>query len=109
MGPAVDTGTAAYQQRRGGAADAEPCTTIGAMAKPVPRLSAEEIQQVIAVAWDDKPPFTAVLHRHGLTPGQVVQLLKRELTPNAFKVWKARSGALPRPAARRAPAKKTRR
>jgi uncharacterized protein (TIGR03643 family) len=77
-----------------------------AMAKPVPRLSPEEIKQVIAVAWDDRPPFNAVLHQHGLTPGQVVQLLKRELTPNAFKVWKARTkapAAGPRP--RRAPAK----
>ena len=78
------------------------------MAKPVPRLSPEEIKQVIAVAWDDRPPFNAVLHQHGLSPGQVVQLLKRELTPNAFKVWKARTKApatAPRP--RRAPAKKT--
>ncbi len=79
------------------------------MAKPVPRLSPEEIQQVIAVAWDDRPPFNAVLQRHGLSPGQVVQLLKRELTPNAFKVWKARTKApvaAVRPPARRAPAKK---
>ena len=60
------------------------------MAKPVPRLSAEQIQAVIATAWDDKPPFYAVLREHGLNPGQVVLLLKRELTPNAFKVWTAR-------------------
>lgn len=75
------------------------------MAKPVPRLSAEEIQQVITTAWDDRPPFRAVLMRHGLTPGQVVQLLKRELTPNAFKIWTARTrspvGAPQQPARRR--------
>lgn len=65
------------------------------MAKPVPRLSAEEIQRVIAVAWDDRPPFHAVMRSHGLSPGQVVQLLKRELTPNAFKVWTARTRAAP--------------
>ena len=63
------------------------------MAKPVPQLSPEEIQSVIAIAWDDKPPFPAVLRRHGLSPGQIVQLLKRELTPNAFKTWMARSRA----------------
>lgn len=68
------------------------------MAKPVPRLSAEDIQRVIAIAWDDKPPFNAVLHSHGLTPGQVVQLLKRELTPNAFKVWTARTRSAAAPA-----------
>jgi hypothetical protein len=31
-----------------------------------------------------------VLRECGLSHGQVVQLLKRELTPNAFKVWTAR-------------------
>ena len=79
------------------------------MAKPVPRLSAEEIQRVIATAWDDRPPFAAVLRTHGLSPGQVVQLLKRELTPNAFKIWKARTqGIAPqvsRPARRTPPTK----
>lgn len=68
------------------------------MAKPVPRLSPEEIKRVIEVAWDDRPPFSAVLRSHGLSPGQVVQLLKRELTPNAFKVWTARTRRGPAPA-----------
>ena len=75
------------------------------MAKPVPRLTPEDIQRVIAVAWDDRPPFPAVLRSHGLSHGQVVQLLKRELTPNAFKVWQARTRAPATPArgAARAP------
>ena len=65
------------------------------MAKPVPRLGADEIERIIATAWDDKPPFDKVLRQHGLNPGQVVQLLKRELTPNAYKVWVARSRGKP--------------
>lgn len=79
------------------------------MARPVPRLSAAEIASVIAIAWDDHPPFRAVLLAHGLGEGQVMQLLKRELTPNAFKTWKARwsgggaAGAPPRSAARKPP------
>ena len=64
------------------------------MAKPVPRLTPQEIESAIAVAWNDRPPFNAVLHSHGLTPGQVVQLLKRELTPSAFKIWNARIRAV---------------
>ena len=62
------------------------------MAKPAPRLSPDQIQAVIATAWDDHPPFNAVLLQHGLNEGQVVSLLKRELTPNAYKVWVQRSG-----------------
>lgn len=75
------------------------------MAKPVPRLSADDIASVIAVAWDDRPPFAAVLRSHGLSPGQVVALLKRELTPNAYKVWLARSSGRSAPKAAR-PAKR---
>ncbi len=63
------------------------------MAKTVPKLSPAEIARVIEIAWDDRPPFKAVLLSHGLSEGQVVQLLKRELTPNAYKLWKARSSA----------------
>jgi uncharacterized protein (TIGR03643 family) len=74
------------------------------MAKPVPRLSAADIASVIATAWADQPPFNLVLMRHGLTPGQLVQLLKRELTPSAFKLWSARTrGANTAAGPRRAP------
>eukprot|EP01136_Pigoraptor_vietnamica_P029142 Opistho-1_new@87099 len=61
--------------------------TIAAMAKPIPRLTAAEIQRVIATAWDDRPPLSAVLGEHGLSHGELVKLLKREVTPNAYKVW----------------------
>ena len=61
------------------------------MAKTIPRLSPTEIEAIIKTAWDDRPPFRSVLMQHGIEPGQVVQLLKRELTSNAFKVWTART------------------
>ena len=76
------------------------------MAKPVPRLSPAEIQRVIATAWDDAPPYNRVLLEHGLLPGQLVQLLRRALTPQAYKLWSSRGRAgvaAPRPGARRAP------
>ena len=74
------------------------------MAKPVPRLTPDQIARVIATAWDDRPPFNAVLMGHGLTQGQLVQLLERELTPTAFKLWSARTrGAKTAAAPRRAP------
>ncbi len=76
------------------------------MARPIPRLTPVEIESIIKTAWDDRPPFSRVLMQHGLEPGQVVQLLKRELTPNAFKVWTARTRGValpPQPPARRMP------
>ncbi len=75
------------------------------MAKTVPPLTAAQIAGTIEVAWDDRPPFNRVLRECGLSHGQVVQLLRRELTPNAFKAWTARTknarGAPPKAAPRR--------
>jgi uncharacterized protein (TIGR03643 family) len=67
------------------------------MAKTVPALTPAEIARVLEIAWNDRPPFRAVLMSHGLSPGQVVQLLKRELTPSAFKIWTERSRRGPQP------------
>ena len=68
------------------------------MAKPVPRLSFTDIAAVIQTAWDDPPPYHRVLMRHGLTPGQLVALLRRELTPAAYRAWLQR-GCTASPAA----------
>ena len=65
------------------------------MAKTIPPLTAEQIKHAIEVAWDDRPPFNRVLRECGLSHGQVVQLLKRELTSNAFKAWNARIRTAP--------------
>ena len=62
------------------------------MAKPVPRLTPAEAARIVATAWDDRPPYHRVLMAHGLTEGQLLQLMRRELTPSAFKLWKQRGG-----------------
>lgn len=63
------------------------------MAKPAPRLAPDEIKRVIATAWDDTPPYDKVLMAHGIGHGELVALLKRELTPAAYKLWAARGKA----------------
>jgi uncharacterized protein (TIGR03643 family) len=67
------------------------------MAKPIPRLGPAEIAAIVATAWSDASPFDAVLMRHGLTPGQLVALLKRELTPTAYRTWANRGSGARRP------------
>jgi len=62
------------------------------MAKPIPRLTPAEVQRIVATAWEDRAPYHRVLMQHGLTEGQLLQLMRRELTPSAFKLWKQRSG-----------------
>lgn len=60
------------------------------MAKPIPRLTPDAIQRVIATAFEDRPPYHRVLLQHGLGQGELVQLMKRELTPSAYKLWVAK-------------------
>ena len=57
------------------------------MAKPIPRLSPADIAQVLEIAWADPDPLNRLLFSHGLTEGQIIQLMKRELTPPAYKLW----------------------
>ncbi|MFT7722420.1 MAG: DUF2805 domain-containing protein [Roseateles sp.] len=70
------------------------------MAKTAPRLSAEATRRVIATAWDDAPPYPRVLLEHGIGHGELVALLKRELTPAAYKLWAARGKAAKAPTKR---------
>ncbi|ALT78798.1 hypothetical protein AT984_18000 [Paucibacter sp. KCTC 42545] len=60
-----------------------------AMAKPIPRLSADQVKRIVATAWEDVPPYNKVLMEHGLGPGELVQLMKRQLTSSAYKLWQA--------------------
>ncbi|MBV8247689.1 MAG: DUF2805 domain-containing protein [Comamonas sp.] len=65
--------------------------TMRRMAKPAPRLSPQQTQSVIATAFEDVPPYNKVLLMHGIGHGELVALLKRELTPAAYKLWAARA------------------
>ncbi len=70
------------------------------MAKAPPRLSPDDLKRVIATAWDDTPPFNKVLLEHGIGHGQLVALLKRELTPTAYKLWAAKAKTAKGPTSR---------
>ena len=70
------------------------------MAKPIPRLSSEQIKRVIAVAFEDLPPYNLVLQEFAITQGELVQLMKRELTSPAYKLWAAQGKGIKKPTAR---------
>ncbi|MDC8785582.1 DUF2805 domain-containing protein [Roseateles koreensis] len=67
------------------------------MAKPIPRLTREQIQAVIKTAWEDQPPYNKVLMAHQLGQGELVQLMKRELTSTAYKMWAAQGKGVKAP------------
>jgi uncharacterized protein (TIGR03643 family) len=50
-----------------------------------------EIDRIIQMAWEDRTSFDAIREQFGLTPGQVIALMRRELKPSSFRLWRART------------------
>lgn len=53
-------------------------------------LPPEETDRIIAMAWEDRTPFSAIEYQFGLTEADVIKLMKRELKLNSWKRWRAR-------------------
>ena len=53
-------------------------------------LSDEQIDRVIEMAWEDRTPFDAILSQFGLNEQDVIKLMRREMKPSSFKMWRAR-------------------
>ena len=60
------------------------------MKKKQVSLSDEQIERVIEMAWEDRTPFDAILSQFGLKEQDVIKLMRREMKPSSFKMWRAR-------------------
>lgn len=56
-----------------------------------PEISRGEIDRIIAMAWEDRTSFDAIRKQFGLLPGDVIKLMRRELKPSSFRLWRKRS------------------
>ena len=54
-------------------------------------LTCSEIDRVIQMAWEDRTAFDAITQQFGLTCGQVIKLMRRELKPSSFRLWRRRT------------------
>ncbi|MBL8855139.1 MAG: TIGR03643 family protein [Planctomycetaceae bacterium] len=54
-------------------------------------LSTAEIDRVIQMAWEDRTSFDAIHRQFGLTPGEVIHLMRLQLSPASFRLWRART------------------
>ena len=48
------------------------------------------IDRVIEMAWEDRTPFDAIKDQFGIAEKDVIKLLRKELKPSSFKLWRAR-------------------
>lgn len=54
-------------------------------------LSRAETDRIIQMAWEDRTSFDAVRSQFGLTPGEVIHLMRSELSASSFRLWRART------------------
>ena len=54
------------------------------------KLTEQEIDRVVEMAWEDRTPFEAIKFQFGLTEPHVVRLMRSELKLSSFKLWRKR-------------------
>ena len=54
------------------------------------KLSLLEIHRIIEMAWEDRTTFDAIKFQFGLKEQEVIQLMRLEMKPKSFKLWRKR-------------------
>lgn len=53
-------------------------------------LTPEVISEVIQWAWEDRTTFETIFDRSGLTETEVITLMRSQLRPKSFALWRNR-------------------
>ena len=53
-------------------------------------MLAEDTSRIIEMAWEDRTPFDAIERLYGLNESAVIILMRQQLKPNTFKLWRQR-------------------
>jgi uncharacterized protein (TIGR03643 family) len=54
-------------------------------------LSERDIDRIIEMAWEDRTPFEAIDIQFGLGEQDVIKLMRRELKPSSWRLWRERA------------------
>lgn len=54
-------------------------------------LSDADIDRIIEMAWEDRTTFEAIEQQFGLKQQDVIKLMRKELKPGSFKMWRERT------------------
>ncbi len=55
-----------------------------------PLLTDNDIDRIIEMAWEDRTPFDAIEAQFGLAEQEVIELMRREMKPSSWRMWRAR-------------------
>jgi uncharacterized protein (TIGR03643 family) len=53
-------------------------------------LSAPDVSRIVEMAWEDRTPFEAMQVQFGLNEAAVIKLMRAQLKPSSFKLWRKR-------------------
>ncbi len=54
------------------------------------QLSQEDIDRIVEMAWEDRTPFDAIKLQFEMSEKEVIELMRRELKPSSWRLWRAR-------------------
>lgn len=53
-------------------------------------LTDQQTDRIIEMAWEDRTPFEAITYQFELTEQEVIELMRREMKPSSFRMWRKR-------------------
>jgi uncharacterized protein (TIGR03643 family) len=53
-------------------------------------LSPAQISHIIRLAWEDRTSFEEIEKRSGLMEREVINIVRRQLKPSSFRLWRKR-------------------
>ena len=54
------------------------------------RLSPEQKNALIRMAWEDRTSFEEIRRKTGFVEAEIIKLMRRELKPSSFRLWRKR-------------------
>ncbi|WPO81378.1 TIGR03643 family protein [Chryseobacterium sp. JJR-5R] len=54
------------------------------------QFSPQQTDRIIEMAWEDRTPFEAIAFQFGISEAEVIQLMRSELKPSSFRLWRKR-------------------
>ena len=54
-------------------------------------LTTADVDRIIQMAWEDRTAFDSIQAQFGLTPGEVIKLMRAVMKPSSFRLWRART------------------
>ena len=60
------------------------------MSKPIRTLDAADLSRVIEMAWEDRTTFEAIKTQFALDEAAVIALMRQQLKPQSFRLWRDR-------------------